>query len=31
MANLIHTIGLAAAIWGDAATVLGMLAKVVVV
>ena len=31
MANLIRTIGLVAAIWGDAATVLGILAKVVVV
>ena len=29
--NVIHAISLAAAIWGDAATVLGMLAIVVVV
>ena len=31
MANLIHIVGLVVAIWGDAATVLGMLTKVVVV
>ena len=31
MANLIHAIGLAAAILGDVATVFGILAKVVVV